>query len=184
MPLTPLTQEDRRIWMSFDFNADEIFEMAMQIERNGVRFYRLAAEGTIDPNDRQLLLELATMEQDHERTFAEMKDALATSEKLSATFDPYGEGASYLRAMANGNVFDVKADPHDFFSGQKSREDILRKAIDLEKDSIVFYLGMRDMVPPRLGRDKVEHIIREEMRHIVSLNRKLTAPPDSPGRPS
>jgi len=29
--------------MSYDFNADEVFEMAEQIERNGVRFYREAA---------------------------------------------------------------------------------------------------------------------------------------------
>ena len=31
--------------MSVDFNADEIFEMAEQIERNGVKFYNKAAKG-------------------------------------------------------------------------------------------------------------------------------------------
>jgi hypothetical protein len=32
--------------MGFNFfNADDIFEMAAQIERNGARFYRQAAEG-------------------------------------------------------------------------------------------------------------------------------------------
>ena len=30
--------------MAFDFNADEIYEMAQQIERNGAAFYRKAAE--------------------------------------------------------------------------------------------------------------------------------------------
>ena len=29
----------------FDFSADEIFEMAQQIERNGAQFYRKAASG-------------------------------------------------------------------------------------------------------------------------------------------
>jgi len=30
--------------MPIPFNADEVFEMAEQIERNGARFYRAAAE--------------------------------------------------------------------------------------------------------------------------------------------
>ena len=30
--------------MGWDFNADEIFEMAEQIERNGAKYYRNAAE--------------------------------------------------------------------------------------------------------------------------------------------
>lgn len=166
--------------MNIDFNAGEIFEMAKQIERNGARFYRLAAEGATDPKDREMLLGLAVMEDEHERVFASMKEELLGSKQLSTVFDPHGEGVSYLRAMADGHVFDVKRDPIDFFAGQKSLEDILRKAIGLEKDSIVFYLGMKEMVPPRLGKDKIEHIIREEMKHIVLLNRELVAQRRSP----
>ena len=30
--------------MSYEFNADEVFEIAERIERNGARFYRRAAE--------------------------------------------------------------------------------------------------------------------------------------------
>jgi rubrerythrin len=44
--------------MSTPFNADEILEMAEQIERNGARFYRRAAEGAVDPRNRQLLSSL------------------------------------------------------------------------------------------------------------------------------
>ena len=42
--------------MSIKFNADEILEMAEQIERNGVLFYRTAAEQVSDPQQKQLLL--------------------------------------------------------------------------------------------------------------------------------
>jgi len=31
------------------------------------------------------------------------------------------------------------------------------------------------MVPERLGRDKLDRIIREEMSHIVILNKRLEA---------
>ena len=161
--------------MSIDFNADEILEMAQQIERNGARFYRLAAQGTDEPDERELFLDLATMEDEHEGIFATMKRELSATEWESTTFDPHGEGASYLKAMADGHVFDPQMDPSDLFNELQSTEDILRKAIELEKDSIIFYVGMMDMVPEKLGRDKVKHIIREEMEHIVTLNRQITA---------
>jgi len=52
-------------------------------------------------------------------------------------------------------------------------EDILQMAIGLEKDSIVFYLGMKEMVPERLGRGKIDGIIKEEMRHVNDLSREF-----------
>ena len=165
--------------MTIVFNADEIFEMAEQIERNGARFYRQAADGQLEPVQREMLLELAAMEDAHEKVFADMRADLLGPESETTTFDPQGEAASYLRAMVDGHVFDTKTDPTGFLESHRSIGDILRKAIDLEKDSIVFYLGMKDMVPERLGKDKIESIIREEMSHVVLLNRELKAHPDS-----
>jgi len=52
--------------MGYDFNADEIFEMAEQIERNGASFYRKSAESIDDPAEKKLLLDLAAMEDEHE----------------------------------------------------------------------------------------------------------------------
>ena len=52
-------------------------------------------------------------------------------------------------------------------------EEILKAAITAEKDSIVFYLGMKKAVPERLGSDKVDEIIEEEMRHITMLSEQL-----------
>ena len=45
----------------------------------------------------------------------------------------------------------------------------------MEKDSIAFYLGMKDMVPDDLGKSNMDAIIREEMSHIQLLSEKLTA---------
>jgi rubrerythrin len=158
-----------------DFNAGEILEIAQQIERNGARFYRLAAQGADKPDERELFLELATMEDEHEGVFAAMKNELSDTEWVSNTFDPHGEGAAYLRAMAGDHVFGLKMDQNDLLEQLGSTQGILRKAIELEKDSIIFYVGMMDMVPERLGRDKVNHIIKEEMGHIVTLSRTIEA---------
>ena len=159
--------------MSIPFNADEVFEMADEIERNGAKFYRKAAGAAKDTGVKDELVKLAEMEDEHERTFAAMRKELSPQDMIPTAFDPDGEAALYLRAFADGHVFDPKADPSDKLTGGESPADIYSAALGLEKDSIVFYLGMREMVPARLGRDKLDGIIREEMSHIVLLNRRL-----------
>ena len=153
--------------MSYDFNADEIFEIAEQIERNGAKFYRTGAENIIDANKKKLLIELAEMEDEHENTFKKMREELTSDEKVIMTFDPDGEAEKYLRALADTRVFyDKKIDTNSF-------EKILKTAITAEKDSIVFYLGMKEVVPANLGKQKLDKIIKEEMNHISLLSKEL-----------
>ncbi len=159
--------------MGVTFNADEIFEMAEQIERNGVKFYRAAADKL--PAGRQVLLDLASMEEEHEKTFADMRAQLSGREQEPMVFDPNDEAQMYLQVAADGNVFDTKADPAEKLKGKDTPEDILKMAINMEKDSIAFYAGLKEWVPPRAGRDKVEGIIREEFGHIATLSEKLSA---------
>ena len=155
--------------MNYDFNADEILQMAEQIERNGAAFYRECAGNVADPTAVQLLEKLAAMEDDHEKTFAHIRSQLSAQEKESATFDPNGEAVLYLKALADTKVFFEKSiDTSDM-------EDILKSAITAEKDSIVFYLGMKDLVPEALGTAKVDTIIKEEMAHIKLLSNELVA---------
>ncbi|MFZ0134858.1 MAG: ferritin family protein [Desulfobacterales bacterium] len=153
--------------MAYDFNADEIFEMAEQMERNGEKFYKNAAGSIDDAAHKALLLELAAMEVDHEKTFKAMRSDLKATEKSATVFDPNGEAALYLRALADTRVFfEKKIDV-------SSMEKILKAAIEAEKDSIVFYLGMKNAVPDKLGQDRIEGIIKEEMGHIRLLSREL-----------
>jgi len=159
--------------MSITFNAFEIFEMAEQIERNGVKFYRKAAKNISDQNVCQMLLDLADMEVEHEKTFADMRKQLSDEARELRVFDPENELALYLQAMANGHVFNLNKDLSEQLKGNETAEEILKLAIDAEKDSIVFYLGLKDFVPVKAGKDKVEAIIKEEMAHIAVLNRRL-----------
>jgi len=155
--------------MAYEFNADEIFEMAEQIERNGASFYRKAAESIDDPAGKKLLLNFAAMEDEHEKTFAALRKELSGNEKTATTFDPDGEAALYLKALADTRVFfEKKIDT-------STMEKILREAILAEKDSIVFYLGMKEMVAEKLGKAKIDIIIKEEMAHIKLLSGKLVA---------
>ena len=157
--------------MGMPFNADEVFEMAEQIERNGGKFYRAAAEKF--PAVSEVLLGLAAMEDEHLKTFVDMRAELSGTEVEETVFDPDGQAQMYLRVMADGHVFDLKADPADKLAATDTPEDVLKTAIGVERDSIAFYVGLKEAVSRKAGKDKVEDIIKEEMGHIVTLNEKL-----------
>lgn len=157
--------------MSMPFNADEIFEMAEQIERNGGKFYRAAAEKF--PAVQDLLLKLAKMEIKHEQTFAKMRAELSGTEIEEAVFDPDDQAQMYLRVMADGHVFNIKTDPAEKLTDQDTPKEVLKMAIGFEKESIAFYTGLKEAVPQKAGKDKVDGIIREEMNHVVILNKRL-----------
>ena len=63
------------------FIPDEVLEIAEFMERNGAKFYRTAAEDA-SGEIRNLLLSLAEMEEDHEKTFRGMRSALSPEEKI------------------------------------------------------------------------------------------------------
>jgi len=103
----------------------------------------------------------------NEQTFKAMRAALPEKEKTSTAFDPQGEAALYLRALADTRVFFEKA------INVTSMQEIFKSAIEAEKDSIVFYLGMKEAVPESLGKGRIDRIIKEEMGHIRLLSKKL-----------
>jgi len=155
--------------MIYDFTADDVFEMAEELERNGAKFYGDAAQNADNPEYKKLLVGLAEMEVEHEKTFVNLRSQLSGNEKALTAFDPQNESALYLKALADTKVFfEKKID----FSSMKS---VLKAAILAEKDSIVFYFGMKEMVPEQYGKDKLDKIIEEEMDHIKILSKELVA---------
>ncbi|MGD2173856.1 MAG: ferritin family protein [Candidatus Brocadiaceae bacterium] len=155
------------------YNAGEVFEMALEIERNGERFYRQAAGAADDPEIARALDALAEMESDHAELFARLKGELPADASPAIPYDPDGDVARYLRAAADNHVFNVYRDEPQHLSEKRAAEDILGAALQFEKDTVVFFLGIREMVPPELGRSEVDQLIKEEMAHIVDLTDQL-----------
>ncbi len=154
------------------FNATEILDIAIRIERNGAAFYRKAAEARQSNEDRSFLLDLAAMEEDHERIFAGIRENLPN--KPDNTFAPPDEESGlYLEAMADYHGGEGNLPAADQLTGNETLVEIIRIAIDLEQKSILYYDGLRPMVPPDLGRDRVDQVIAEERRHVAVLQREL-----------
>lgn len=161
--------------MAVTFNADEIFEMAEQIERNGAKFYREAA-GTASSKDvKQMLLDMAAMEDGHLKTFEQMRRQLSAGEKATTVFDPDNQAALYLQAMADSHGSEGMKSPKVKLTGKESARQVLEAAIGAEADSILFYVGLKDLVADKAGKDKVEGVIKEEISHVATLSQRLKA---------
>lgn len=178
--------------MSSVFNVDEVFGIAVTMEQNGAKFYRQAARVAQriadDPKALKanpsakgaaaVLNQLADMEVEHEKTFSALREKISKEHPdLKPEFSsPDNEEliTSYLRAAAEGKVFNLKEDPKELIGQEDSIEHILRTAIGLEKDSIIFYVAFKDAVPKSLGKEGISHIIAEEFGHITILSNKLS----------
>lgn len=156
--------------MSILFTPKEVFDIAVQIERNGAAFYRKAAAETSDLQVREELLELASMEDGHEAAFTELRQALPQNGDEAEWLDSEGDAAVYLQSFAAGQVFDVA---QAALPAGAPLAAILHFALERERDSVVFFVGMEEFMPEGPGRTKVEVIIRQEMLHIATLNRRL-----------
>ena len=158
--------------MSFNFNADEIFQMGVLIETNGQKFYEAVAKNASDPPAQKLFLDLSRWESQHIELFKKLKQRLPESAKREDLFDPNQELYLYLKATADSHVFIKNRDMPHLASTCKTPLEALDLAIAFEKDSVVFYTTMKKLVPEHLGKDEIDILIDEEISHIFALTQK------------
>ena len=159
--------------MSIRFSAAEMLHVAEQIEHNGVTFYRIAAEQVRAVDAQALLLRLSNWEEHHAEIFVAMREGLSPAESEATVYDPDDEMLLYLRTFADTVVF--TDDPRLLFRDSPTLDWILNTALHRERDSIIFYTGMRHYVPKNLGLEKLDNILKEEFSHIVMLEKQLAA---------
>ncbi|MBD3346376.1 MAG: rubrerythrin [Chitinivibrionales bacterium] len=155
------------------YNAAEIFQIGIEIEKNGKKFYKLAAEKTDDEDSRKLFLELADWEQGHVVLFENLKSDLAKQEGNTNMLDPDEEVERYLKASADTHVFNINADMDSLVNSCNTPQDILNLALRFEKDSVVVYTAMKDRVVESMGKEKVNKLINEEMLHVAFITKQL-----------
>jgi rubrerythrin len=153
--------------MDWKFNLNEIFEIAAQIERNGADFYRKAAvkfEGK--PEIKKFFIELAIQEDKHEKTFNKILKTVLKNKSI--TTEDQLLTREYLDAIARQFIFNKESNESKIIADM-SREKIFDLAILKEKDSIIFYLGLKNALESIHDKESIDLIIKEEQRHLIEL---------------
>ena len=159
--------------MTTVFNADEVFTIGIEIEKNGKKYYDTAAAITDDEDLKKFFLELAHWENIHVSTFEKLKSELKEGGNDETIFDPSNEMHLYLKAAADSHIFRKTLDIEGIAKSCQNPLDILKTALQFEKDSVVLYSSMISMVPENLGKSKVQKMIDEELKHVSIIQTKI-----------
>ena len=138
-----------------------------------IYFPAAAAEKAADKDIKDFLLKMAAMEAKHIEIFRQMRQELGDKEKESDIYDPDNQAMQYLQAMADSRGYEGRVSPTEMLTGNESIKEILEIALNAEKESVVFYYGLKSLVSEKAGKDKVEKIILEELNHISTLLKYL-----------
>lgn len=155
------------------YNADEIFKIAIFIEEHGSLFYKKAADVVSNLDLRKSLLDLAKMEEGHINVFKQLRKEFAESSSFSYSDDNENEDASsYLKAIANTHIFtDSKIE--EIFAELTDAKSVLDIAMRFEKDSIIVFTALKEEVPEALGKEKINLLIVEELKHILHITKLI-----------
>ncbi len=152
--------------MSIAFSGIELINIAIGIERRGIAFYDIMAKSTRNAVARDVFQYLTEMERQHIRIF---QDMLGESDKYQIPDTYTGEYTAYLQALTDSAVFTDDFATSEMATRAGSDIEAVELAISAEKDSILFYYEMKDIMPQR-AQPTVNKIIAEEKSHLRQLS--------------
>jgi rubrerythrin len=151
--------------MKKQYNLAEIFDIAIQIEINGAKFYRDVADKQTIPAVRSLLLDLADQEGGHEKLFRKMKDRFANKDNVAALNDEFA--MLYMQSEASNYVFKSLSVPE--VTSTMLLRDAIELAMNRERDSILFFMGLKFLMKKTADKEVMNKLIEEEQFHLATL---------------
>ena len=154
----------------FTCNPSELMELAIQIEKNGYNYYTKMLNITKDEGVKKIFSYLAQEEKQHIDDFVKLRESI--TKPVYEIADEYNspEMETYLKAMFDGRVFPNLESLDAIAEEITTDKDAIRHALSFEKDTIVFFSEILNM----LGKDEenknvIKELIRQEKIHIAKL---------------
>ncbi len=156
--------------MEKSLNAIDALKIAIKQEQDGNNYYTKVAKIVEDKDLSKLIKRLAKDEAEHEKIF---KNFLNQLEKNGDTqeFEFQESIANFLSVFVD-TVFEKKIQDVDkLIKKMKSDLDILDHAIANEKDTLIFFMELKNISMNKHTGKIFDKIIQEEREHIVSLTK-------------
>ena len=152
--------------MSVSLSGNELINIAVEIEKRGIAFYDIMATSTENEATRDVFMYLTKMEREHVEIFQGMLDE---ADKYQPAESYAGEYPAYLQALVDTAVFTDDMITSEIATQADSDIEALELAISAEKDSILFYYEMTEIMPQR-AQPIVDKIVTEEKSHLGQLS--------------
>lgn len=152
--------------MGLLISGSELSKIAIGIEKNGAAFYDSMAESTGNDKARDMYRELADKERIHIKIFQDMAGQLEGYEPPETYTEEYD---LYLKALVDSSVFSNDQEAREIALKVTGDIEALQIGMNAEKDSILFYSEMRELVL-QSDREVINYIIDEERAHLKRLS--------------
>ena len=149
------------------FSVQEVIEIAIEIEKNGVTFYRSLVESADTSHLRELFVYLAEEEKRHVARFQEILEAIGGYQISEAYYATQYMG--YMKALADERVFKSDISVTEAANSARSPREAIDIAIGFEKESILFLHEMRVLVRES-DRKTIQKLLDEERDHVRRLS--------------
>ena len=146
-------------------SAATVLQWAMEIESNGEAFYRAVAAESKDADAKLLFEDLAYQEQRHHRTFQRMLEKAPASGQAEAEADTK-DYRSYLESALSNALFSGTGRGISLAKQAKTETEAIKAAIAFEKDTLIFFYDLLDVVPESETK-AIQAVIDEEKDHAV-----------------
>ena len=150
--------------MGIFFKGSEIVEAAVKIEENGYDFYHLLANSATEEKVKDVFLSLAEEEKKHIKSFQN----LLSSIKSYQAPEEEEEYLSYLQDLADMNVFTEKNAGKEMAGKAKNELEAITLAMGFERDSILFFYEIKDIVEDS-EKKVINELIDQEKTHLRRL---------------
>lgn len=148
------------------FNGMDVITFAVEIEKNGREFYGAVAGKTQDPGVKDIFLKLKGQEEQHIKDFEQLLEK-TTDHQAQETYD--GEYLEYVKALVDNHVFNPGADINELAERVKTKEEAIDLALRFEKDSIIFFAELKNVIALQ-SKEIIEELINQERGHIRLLS--------------
>ncbi|MDH7552580.1 MAG: ferritin family protein [Spirochaetota bacterium] len=147
------------------YSTQELIDIAIGIEETGYYFYSTFKNKFKDESFKQIFQFLADEELRHKNIFSGMLKELKETEGLFTE-----EYYSYLKAIGTTRVFANKDDIDTIAPTLNQPLDIIKIAMDAERDSIVWYSELKEIYRNDVkAKNILERLINAERKHVLTL---------------
>ena len=147
------------------FAGSEIVEVGIQIEKNGKDFYEALTGQSKSEKSREIFKFLAEQEEQHIHVF---QDILKAVHQYEPPESYPGEYFAYMKALASEHIFTKENKGKEIAGTVKTDAEAIDLGIKFEKESILFYEGMKKVVPENQIKP-VDALIAQENNHLLKL---------------
>ena len=145
------------------FTLDDLFEMAVKMEKNGEAVYRNAVEKIRQNNLVEVLTWMAAEEAAHGRWFSDQKSRLSLQPEEKDLKEMIPQVLQDMMGEKTLSLDDVA------FDRIATPQELLNTFIEFEKDTIRFYELLEIFIEEEDVLKGLKKIIREEKTHVEKL---------------